>query len=120
MISNTPPHTFIVHGIRFYFFMEHYDAEVDGKRLKGFHTYIFDQEGGCWDSCYNSTHSYTRTKGNGIFYQRTIWEADGLPFREPLEHDRWLDNNDDSAYTFESLRQFTGLDMVLLKQAQDA
>ena len=114
MISDNQPHTYKDQGRKFYAFFENYEWISDEKTIKGFHFYIFDQEGFCWDSCTNPSRKYIKDKSHGFFLDRPAWEADGLPCRLPLEAYEYLDDNVDSAYALESLYQMTGLDFALI------
>ena len=118
MISDNQPHTYKDRGRKFYAFFENFDDGVGEQRFKGFHFYLFDQSGYCWFLAMNTSKQFIRAIANELFLQRTAWCADGLPYREPLPRDEWLDNNVDSAYALEMTRNFTGLDLMLIYKAQ--
>ena len=119
MISDALPHTYIDQHRKFYAFFENYDTEIEGTRYKGFHFYIFDQHGYCWEQAYNTTLQFIKGIQRGVFLDRPAWQADGLHFRIPLESDEWMDKNVDSAYAIETIRQLTGLDLLLIKRAKE-
>ena len=119
MISDALPHTYVDQDRKFYVFFEHYDAIIEEQSYKGFHFYILDQHGYCWFSATNTTRQFVKNIGNGVFCDRTTWEANGLPYREPLKRDEWMDKNVDSAYALEMTRQLTGIDLLLIKRAEE-
>ena len=138
MISKKQPYTYTDKGCRFYYFRARFDVvrSMDGtfrdfdsdnppteteKRFKGFHAYLFDQNGKLYECSPNSTHTYEKTKGDGIFYASTIWEADGCPFHDPLDAYRgWVggERDIDLAYALETVHQILGLDLMLLKRGK--
>ena len=85
MISDKQPYTYIQAGIRFYAFFEnweHFDEARD-KLIKGFHFYVFDQKGYCWEQKHNVAIQYLKLTAHGFFLERPAWEAEGLPLPLP-------------------------------------
>ena len=116
MISDKQFHTYIDQGRKFYAFFETFDEVIEEVRCKGFNFYLFDQQGFVYFQATNATRQFVSAIADNIFYKRDAWTSEGFPYRKPLEADQWLDNNMDSAYALESVRQLTGLDLLLVKR----
>ena len=112
MISNKVPHTYRSHGVKFYAFFENIEVEA----VKGFHFYVFDENGYCYYTTYFVNNSFLRSFGNGFFLERKGLEADGLSDRYTLE--RYSVHSKDVTYALEIIHQALGLDLVLLKQSE--
>ena len=116
MISDTLQHTYIDQGRKFYTFFLNFAHETEGKTFKGFHFFCFDQYGYCWFSAFNATRQFLRQIAGGVFLERPGWEAntDQACYTE-LERDTWMpDSSIDVSYALETVRESTGLDLVLL------
>jgi len=121
MISDTLTHTYIDQGRKFYAFFMNFKEERDGRIVKGFHFFCFDQLGYVWFHEFNATLQAVRAFSDGIFLRRPAWEADGNVLYEPLEQDKWLpDSGVDAAYALETVRQLTGLDMMLVCRGENS
>ena len=123
MISNNLPHTYIDSDRKFYTFFLNFEvpSSIEGKTFKGFHFFCFDQRGYCWFHMYNTTRQAVNAFANGIFLERPAWEAeDTQASYEYLERDMWLPNASiDIAYALETVREATGLDLILLYRASE-
>ena len=116
MISNNQPHAYIDQGRKFYAFFLNFEQEREGKIFKGFHFFCFDQHGYCWFSACNTTRQFLNQIADGLFLERPAWQADTThAFYTELERDNWMpDSPIDVSYALETVREATGLDLVLL------
>lgn len=118
MISDKQPHTYIDQRRKFYAFFQNFetDSETEGETFKGFNFFCFDQYGYCWFSAFNATRQFLKAIANGFFLECPAWEADtDQALYEELERDNWMpDTGIDVAYALETVREATGLDLILL------
>ena len=116
MISDKQPHTYKDKGHKFYAFFENYEFREEGyETLSGFHFYIFDQQGFCWEHSINPTRKWIEDKAYGFFLERPAWETDGCLIRDPLERYMHIAEDDaELAYALEAVNFRLGLDLTLI------
>ncbi|MYC75712.1 hypothetical protein F4X10_08120 [Candidatus Poribacteria bacterium] len=133
MISNSLQHTYRDQGRKFYaFFLNFSDTreyEVSTRETKvtgnteprtrtyeGCHFFVFDQAGYVWLHAFNVSNPFVEAIADGFFFERPAWEADtDTAYCESLDRDAWLPGATiDTRYALETVREATGLDVMML------
>ena len=119
MISKKVPHTYIAEGMRYFALLCPVETELaNGKSVRAYNFYIFDEEGYCWLQMIHTTQGFIYQLGNGVLHTRIVLEVQNEDWtnRPIVLSDEWVDGHADRGYTLEIIREGLGLNLEYLTQ----
>ena len=119
MISEKVPHTYIADGIRYFALICPVETEIaNGKTVRAYNFFIFDEEGYCWLQMVHTTQSFVYQLGNGVLRTRSLLEVQNKDWTNTpiVLSDEWIDGHADRGYALEVIREGLGLNLEYLTQ----
>ena len=119
MISKKVPHTYIADGIRYFALLCPVETELaNGKSVKAYNFFIFDEEGYCWLQMIHTTQGFIYQLGDGILQTRWILEVEDTRWTNSpiVPSDEWVNGHADRGYALEIIREGLGLNLEYLTQ----
>ena len=119
MISKKIPHTYIADGIRYFALICPVETEIaNGKTVRAYNFFIFDEEGYCWLQMIHTTQSFIYQLGNGVLRTRWVLEVQNKDWTNTpiVLSDEWIDGHADRGYALEVIREGLGLNLEYLTQ----
>ena len=119
MISKQVPHTYFADGMRYFALICRVETEpANGKSVRAYNFFIFDEAGYCWLQMIHTTQSFIYQLGDGILHTRWVLEVEDTRWRNSpiVLSDEWVNGHADRGYALEIIREGLGLDLTYLSE----